>query len=66
VSDIFRHRNETGKSYCRTRFDEGSERVNPVLTLKCKFQLLPNAKGFLLLKKAIPLEAWKALRVPGG
>jgi hypothetical protein len=28
VSDVFRHRSGTGKSYCRTRFDVGSERVN--------------------------------------
>jgi hypothetical protein len=27
VSDVFRHRSRTGKSYCRTRFDVGSERV---------------------------------------
>jgi hypothetical protein len=27
VSDIFRHRRRTGKSYCRTRSDVGSERV---------------------------------------
>jgi hypothetical protein len=27
VSDIFRHRSGTGKSYCRTRFNVGSERV---------------------------------------
>jgi hypothetical protein len=27
VSDVFRHRNKTGKSYCRTRSDVGSERV---------------------------------------
>jgi hypothetical protein len=27
VSDIFRHRNGTGKSYCRSKFDVGSERV---------------------------------------
>jgi hypothetical protein len=27
VSDVFRHRSGTGKSYCRTRFDVGSERV---------------------------------------
>jgi hypothetical protein len=28
VSDVFRHRSETGKSYCRARSDVGSERVN--------------------------------------
>jgi hypothetical protein len=28
VSDVFRHQSGTGKSYCRTRFDVGSERVN--------------------------------------
>src|SRR5215475_13080388 len=28
VSDVFRHRNRTGKSYCWTRSDVGSERVN--------------------------------------
>jgi hypothetical protein len=28
MSDVFRHRSGTGKSYCRTRFDVGSERVN--------------------------------------
>jgi hypothetical protein len=28
ASDVFRHRNRTGKSYCRTRYDVGSERVN--------------------------------------
>jgi hypothetical protein len=28
VSDVFRHRSRTGKSYCRTRFDVGSERVS--------------------------------------
>jgi hypothetical protein len=28
VSDVFRHRSGIGKSYCRTRFDVGSERVN--------------------------------------
>jgi hypothetical protein len=28
VSDVFRHRSGTGKSYCWTRFDVGSERVN--------------------------------------
>jgi hypothetical protein len=27
VSHVFRHRSGTGKSYCRTRFDVGSERV---------------------------------------
>jgi hypothetical protein len=27
VSDIFRHQSKTGKSYCRTRSDVGSERV---------------------------------------
>jgi hypothetical protein len=27
VSDVFRHRSGTGKSYCRTRSDVGSERV---------------------------------------
>jgi hypothetical protein len=27
VSDVFRHRSRTGKSYCRTRSDVGSERV---------------------------------------
>jgi hypothetical protein len=27
VSDVFRHRSGTGKSYCRTRFNVGSERV---------------------------------------
>jgi hypothetical protein len=27
VSDVFRHRSRTGKSYCRTRFDVGLERV---------------------------------------
>jgi hypothetical protein len=27
VSDVFRHRSGTGKSYCRTGFDVGSERV---------------------------------------
>jgi hypothetical protein len=31
VSDVFRHRRRTGKSYCRTRSDVGSERVNFVL-----------------------------------
>jgi hypothetical protein len=29
VSDVFRHWSGTGKSYCRTRSDVGSERVNP-------------------------------------
>jgi hypothetical protein len=33
VSDVFRHRSGTGKSYCRTRFDVGSERVNSLLCL---------------------------------
>jgi hypothetical protein len=28
VSDVFRHWSGKGKSYCRTRFDVGSERVN--------------------------------------
>jgi hypothetical protein len=28
VSDVFRRRSGTGKSYCRTRFDVESERVN--------------------------------------
>jgi hypothetical protein len=28
VSDFFRHRSRTGKSYCRTRSDVGSETVN--------------------------------------
>jgi hypothetical protein len=28
VSDVFRHRSRTGKSYCRTMSDVGSERVN--------------------------------------
>jgi hypothetical protein len=28
ASDVFRHRSRTGKSYCRTRSDVGSERVN--------------------------------------
>jgi hypothetical protein len=28
VSDVFRHQSGTGKSYCRMRFDVGSERVN--------------------------------------
>jgi hypothetical protein len=28
VSNVFRHRGRTGKSYCRTRSDVGSERVN--------------------------------------
>ena len=28
VSDVFRHRSGTGKSYCRTRSDVGLERVN--------------------------------------
>jgi hypothetical protein len=28
ASDVFRHRSGTGKSYCRTRFDVGSERVS--------------------------------------
>jgi hypothetical protein len=35
VSDVFRHRSGTGKSYCRRRFDVGSERVkskNPLWT----------------------------------
>jgi hypothetical protein len=27
MSDFFRHRSRTGKSYCRTRSDVGSERV---------------------------------------
>jgi hypothetical protein len=27
VSDVFRHRSRTGKSYCRKRSDVGSERV---------------------------------------
>jgi hypothetical protein len=27
LSDVFRHRNGTGLSYCRTRSDIGSERV---------------------------------------
>jgi hypothetical protein len=27
VSDIFRHQSRTGKSYCQTRSDVGSERV---------------------------------------
>jgi hypothetical protein len=27
VSDFLRHRSGTGKSYCRTKFDVGSERV---------------------------------------
>jgi hypothetical protein len=27
ASDVFRHRSRTGKSYCRTRFDVGSERI---------------------------------------
>jgi hypothetical protein len=29
MSDVFWHRSRTGKSYCRTRSDVGSERVNP-------------------------------------
>jgi hypothetical protein len=27
MSDVFRHRSGRGKSYCRTKFDVGSERV---------------------------------------
>jgi hypothetical protein len=27
MSDVFRHRSRTGKSYCRVKFDVGSERV---------------------------------------
>jgi hypothetical protein len=31
VSDVFRHRSRTGKSYCRTRSDLGSERFEYIL-----------------------------------
>jgi len=31
VSDVFQHRSGTGKSYCRTRSDVGSERVKVAL-----------------------------------
>jgi hypothetical protein len=30
VSDVFQHRSGTGKSYCRTRFDVGLERVKRI------------------------------------
>jgi hypothetical protein len=33
VSDVFRHRSGTGKSYCRMRFDVGSERDEPLFLL---------------------------------
>jgi hypothetical protein len=44
VSDVFQHRSRTGKSYCRTRSDVGSERVkrNSVSRLRSnlKFSLI--------------------------
>jgi hypothetical protein len=44
VSDVFRHRSRTGKSYCRTRSDVGSERV------KCRRpQPVPDTEHILLL-----------------
>jgi hypothetical protein len=33
VSDVFRHRSEIGKLYCRTRFDVGLERVKQLFDL---------------------------------
>jgi hypothetical protein len=37
VSDVFRHRSGTGKSYCRTRFDIGSERVKSIWSYTSAF-----------------------------
>jgi hypothetical protein len=39
VSDVFRHRSRTGKSYCQTRFDVGSERA------KMDFQEVGGGRG---------------------
>jgi hypothetical protein len=41
VSDVFRHRSRTRKSYCRTRSDVGSERVK---ALSCSYNCLKKIK----------------------
>jgi hypothetical protein len=41
VSDVFRHRSKTRKSYCRTRSDVGSERVKNIYFFKFRqYQLV--------------------------
>jgi hypothetical protein len=52
VSDVFRHRSRTRKSYCRTRSDVGSERVKLKKKLdslrSTNFKLSRKTKGNLL------------------
>jgi hypothetical protein len=49
VSDVFRHWSGTGKSYCRTRFDVGSERVK-VFPLLARHSPLTTPNKILLYK----------------
>jgi hypothetical protein len=54
VSDIYRHRSGTGKSYCRTRFDVGLEGVNNVL--------YPIKKIFLIYSPNVTIMLYFILR----
>ena len=53
VSDVFRHRSRTGKSYCRTRSDVGSERVNTYMSHK---KVHKSAKFFMKIHMTIMLR----------
>jgi hypothetical protein len=45
VSDVFRHRSGTGKSYCQTRFDVGSEGDNEYVLLLSLKQFIVSFHG---------------------
>jgi hypothetical protein len=45
MSDVFRHRSTTQKSYCRTRSDVGSERVNVVKCIRANIKIQYRSKN---------------------
>jgi hypothetical protein len=61
VSDAFRHRRRTGKLYCRTRSDVGSERVNLLFHLG----LLCDVRMFVIDLYSLPniLRVVKSRRI---
>jgi hypothetical protein len=49
VSDVFRHRSRTGKSYCWTRSDVGSERFNTRMYIAYLVLFCENTASLVLL-----------------
>jgi hypothetical protein len=64
VSDVFRHRSGTGKSYCRARFDVGSERVNAADQVSLPYQMLERFRNILYFILALEGNSSLIWKIP--